>query len=177
MIMFFDVGIMKPKRKDAVKEEEEEEKVSKNMDDRCLVVVELNPFARTTGASLFDWRGDHEILHGVPKTEQPQSEIKTLVGGKSEEKGDERDHQKALPSSGTSIEFRVRREPFPSLDEFVNSYLEPQIASASEEPYFQFLEKVKTKWAEEDKQEKEKEKRKREREARKETDSGRCIVA
>ena len=31
-----------------------------------LTVVELNPFARSTGAALFDWTADHAALHGTP---------------------------------------------------------------------------------------------------------------
>jgi len=40
-----------------------------------LVTIELNPFLETTGAALFDWKQDSDLLHGRMPVEKPEFRI------------------------------------------------------------------------------------------------------
>lgn len=44
-----------------------------------IVVVELNPFDNTTGACMFDWRTDHDILHGMNNSDKPAFRVRHEV--------------------------------------------------------------------------------------------------
>lgn len=44
-----------------------------------IAVVELNPFDNTTGACMFDWKTDHDILHGVKDSDKPAFRVRHEV--------------------------------------------------------------------------------------------------
>eukprot|EP00756_Hemistasia_phaeocysticola_P029423 Hpha_TRINITY_DN16232_c3_g1::TRINITY_DN16232_c3_g1_i1::g.14404::m.14404 len=46
------------------------------MEDGGAVVIELNPFKDSTGGCLFDWRQDHDVLHGIPPGTEPEVRLR-----------------------------------------------------------------------------------------------------
>jgi hypothetical protein len=44
-----------------------------------ILVVELNPFDSTTGACMFDWRADKEILHGSTDSKEPAFRVRETI--------------------------------------------------------------------------------------------------
>lgn len=92
---------------------------------RC-VVVELNPWKPTTGAALFDWRGDADLLHGraVPASDPPR----TLPDG--------------LLEVGSPV-LRLRTKPIPGLVDLVDVMLkEVQQSGEGQEGYLDVLERL-----------------------------------
>ena len=95
---------------------------NKQTNEYDCIVVELNPFQTSTGGSLFDWRADNDQLRGC----------------------------------GTETEIRVRTDYSPYLTDYVEYLLEanqcdgkenPLVEQPGKEPYFIFLEQMKTQLA------------------------------
>ena len=85
------------------------------LSDNSVYLIEMNPFAPTTGASMFDWRIDDELLHGKKLSES---------------------------ESIQDIPLKIRTEMVPNLEQLAD-YFEGELREArAEDPYYVLLEKV-----------------------------------
>ena len=100
-------------------------------DSLDCVVIELNPYATTTGAGLFDWRRDEKQLKYGLNMDNDEKEVKW-------------NGNKSIPIENDKfeeIELRVHTKPVLS-DEFVEHWMEELLKCKQETPWTQFLDQI-----------------------------------